>query len=180
MKTQSLILWMALLPGLLAAGPTLAAPAAGGTVTIVNTGVGLTPGYRAIVAPNGALSATLKPRRGRTIHRDNMLIALTRKRFFADLQKAEPIDRLPTGTIALSGSRQVKGGQGNRRFREQQTVPAGSARRLNVTGRPQVYIVYGGKQSPNLRTVNSDAGRALYQDVKQILQVLRMPIPNVP
>ncbi len=159
----------------------VAAPVPTGEVVIVSTGDRLTPGYQVTVQPSGIIASTLIPRRRHApIHRTDKMIAATRQRFFADLQKAEPLDRLPTGTIALNGSRQVQGGSGSRRFRQRQATPAGSGRRLDATGRPQIYVVYGGRQSPNLRAVNSDSGRTLYQDVKQILSVLRMPIPNVP
>ncbi len=45
---------------------------------------------------------------------------------------------------------------------------------------PRVFVRYHGQLSPNLRTARSSAGQALYQDVKQILQVLRLPIPDQP
>ena len=45
---------------------------------------------------------------------------------------------------------------------------------------PRIYVRYQGHLSPNLRAAESAPGQALYQDVKQILQVLRLPIPNEP
>ena len=45
---------------------------------------------------------------------------------------------------------------------------------------PEIFVRYRGRLSPNLRAARSTSGQALYQDVKQILQVLRLPIPDVP
>ena len=45
---------------------------------------------------------------------------------------------------------------------------------------PRVFVRYHGQLSPNLRAAHSTSGKALYQDVKQILQVLRLPIPDQP
>jgi len=45
---------------------------------------------------------------------------------------------------------------------------------------PRIVVRYHGRQSPNLRAATTPSGQVLYQDVKQILQVLRLPIPNVP
>ena len=45
---------------------------------------------------------------------------------------------------------------------------------------PEIFVRYRGRLSPNLRAATSMSGQALYQDVKQILQVLRLPIPNQP
>ena len=45
---------------------------------------------------------------------------------------------------------------------------------------PRIFVRSHGQQSSNLRAASSTSGKALYQDVKQILQVLRLPIPNEP
>ena len=45
---------------------------------------------------------------------------------------------------------------------------------------PKIFIRYQGQLSSNLRAASRPAGRTLYQDVKKILQVLRLPIPNAP
>lgn len=45
---------------------------------------------------------------------------------------------------------------------------------------PEIFVRYRGRLSPNLRAASSASGQALYQDVKQILQVLRLPIPDQP
>lgn len=179
MKTQPLILWAALLPGLLAARPTQAAPKSGGEVTIISTGDRQTPGYRVTVTAGGALASTLTPRGHHApIRRSDTLIAANRERFFADLAKAEPVSRLSTGAITSAGPRGVRGRNGRRGFRQQQ-APGGASRQA-PSAYPEVFVRYQGRQSPNLRQASSEPGRVLYQDVKQILQVLRLPIPNVP
>ena len=180
MKTQPWILWAALLPGLLAAGPMLAAPKSGGEVTIISTGDRQTPGYRVTVQSGGALSSALTPRGQHTpIYRTNTLIAANRQRFFADLAKAEPVSQLSTGAVTSAGPRGVRGRNGRRGFRQQQQAPGGASRQA-PSAYPEIFVRYQGRQSPNLRQANSEPGRVLYQDVKQILQVLRLPIPNVP
>lgn len=45
---------------------------------------------------------------------------------------------------------------------------------------PEIFVRYRGRLSSNLRAASSASGQALYQDVKQILQVLRLPIPDQP
>ena len=45
---------------------------------------------------------------------------------------------------------------------------------------PQIFVRYQGRRTPNLRAASSQGGQVLYQDVKQILQVLRLPIPDQP
>lgn len=150
---------------------THAAPVSSGTVTIISTGDRLTPGYRVTVAPNGALASTLVPAGQKTpIRRTDEMVAVNRRRFFADLAAAEPLNTLPTGARSAPASAQRQRGR-----RSRQTPSAGGA-----TPYPQVYVRYQGRQSPNLRAAGSSPGRALYQDVKQILQVLRLPIPNQP
>ena len=45
---------------------------------------------------------------------------------------------------------------------------------------PRIFVQSRGQQSSNLRAARSASGQALYQDVKQILQILRLPIPDQP
>ena len=147
MNKQALILSAALLPFVLASA-SVAAPRSAGEVIIINTGDRVTPGYRVTVEPSGALASALVPTgRRKPIRRANKMIAVNRRRFFADLTSAGPLGSLPTGGTASA---------------------------------PAVYVRYHGQQSPNLRTASSTSGQMLYQDVKQILQVLRLPIPDVP
>ncbi len=155
----------------------VAAPKTAGDVIIVSTGDRLTPGYRVTVTPGGALSSALVPRGHHTpIRRSDMLIAVNRQRFFTDLTKAEPVSNLPTGTITApsgrQGRRRGRGGRGGQRTAA--TTPVG------INPYPEVFVRYQGRQSPNLRQASSASGQALYQDVKQILQVLRLPIPDQP
>ncbi len=168
---QALILSAALLP-LVLASASAAAPRSTGEVVIINTGDRLTPGYRVTVEPNGALASTLVPAGQRTpIHRTDKMIAVNRQRFFADLASAEPLANLPTGSLPAASARRGRRGRG---------APQAAAGTAGVNPYPQVFVRYQGRQSPNLRTANSTPGQVLYQDVKQILQVLRLPIPNVP
>ncbi len=147
MNKQALILSVSLLP-LVLASASVAAPRPAGEVVIINTGDRLTPGYRVTVEPNGALASALVPTGGRKpIRRTNKMIAVNRRRFFADLASAGPLNSL-------------------------QGAGTGSA--------PAVYVRYHGQLSPNLRTASSQNGQVLYQDVKQILQVLRLPVPDFP
>ena len=151
---------------------SLAAPRnSASEVVIINTGDRLTPGYHVTVEPNGALTSVLVPFGQKTpLRRTGSMIPLNRQRLFADIARAEPLANLPTGTVA--GAQTRRGGQ-----RRNARQPAGASR---PTPRPQIYLEYQGSTSPNLRAVNSTAGRVLYQDVKQILQVLGLPIPNIP
>ena len=155
MKTQLLALGAVLALPFSAISASVAASHGAGEVVIVNTGDRLTPGYRATVGPTGRLTAVLNPIRGqKPIRRTNSMIPATRQRFFADLAKAEPLNRLSVGATAFRGGARISG--------------------------PQVFVRFHGQQSPNLRDAQSASGRDLYQDVKQILQVLRLPIPDVP
>ena len=148
MNKQALILGAALLLPLAIPSGSVAAPRSAGEVVIFKTGDRLTPGYRVTVEPSGALASALVPTgRRKPIRRASKMIAVSRKRFFADLANAGPLGGLPAGGIG--------------------SLPA-------------VYVRYHGQQSPNLRTASSTSGQMLYQDVKQILQVLRLPIPDVP
>jgi hypothetical protein len=168
MKKQALILSAALLLPFVFMAASVAAPRPAGEVTIINTGDRLTPGYRVTVGPSGSLMAVLAPAgRHAPIHRTNRMDAVNRKRLFADLASAEPLARLASGSSPTA--RRGRRGRGR-----PQVTPA----RFNPY--PQVFVRYQGKQSPNLRTASSQNGRVLYQDVKQILQILRLPIPDVP
>jgi hypothetical protein len=168
MKKQALILGAALLLPFAFAAASAAAPRPAGEVTIINTGDRLTPGYRVTVGPRGSLTAVVAPAgRHAPIHRTNRMDAVNQKRFFADLASAEPLANLASGSQPTARrSRRGRGGP--------QAAPA------RVNPYPQVFVRYQGRQSPNLRTASSQNGRVLYQDVKQILQVLRLPIPDVP
>lgn len=167
----ALLLCASLILPLSAQSASVAAPRNTRDVVIISTGDRLTPGYRVTVEPDGALASTLVPFGQKTpIRQTDKMIAINRERFFADIASAEPLTNLPTG--AVTGAPM---GRGNRRRNARQ--PA-AARRSSI--RPQIYLEYKGRTSPNLRAVNSTAGRVLYQDVKQILQVLRLPIPNTP
>jgi len=135
-------------------------------VTIVNTGDRFVSGYRITVNRDGQLMSTTQVRRGvSAIQRKNQMITAVRERFFSDLAKAEPLNKLSTGPGMGTPGRQ------NRR-RVQGFVPA-------VSG-VQVYILYKGQRSPNLRAAGSQSGKALYQDVKHVIQTLHLPIPDVP
>ena len=117
-------------------------------VTILSTGDRLTPGYRVSVTPSGVISSVLVPRGGRRpIRATNKMIAVNRRRFFADLAAASPLNAVPTDSLGTA---------------------------------PRIYVRYRGRLSPNLRAASSAPSQALYQDVKQILQVLRLPIPDQP
>lgn len=179
MNKHLFILGAALLLPFAPLSATVAAPKSAGDVVIISTGDRQTPGYRVRVTPDGTLSSALVPRGHHTpIRHSDMLIALTRQRFFADLAKAEPVSKLPTGTITApfgrQGGRRGRGGRG----RSGQRAAAVTPGRINPY--PEVFVRHHGQQSPNLRQASSEQGRALYQDVKQILSVLRLPIPNVP
>ncbi len=173
MHKQALIFGAALLLALpLASG---AAPPAADQVVIINTGDRLTPGYQVTVGPHGSLTSVLVPSGQRTpIRRTDRMIAANRQRFFADLAGAAPLSNLPTGSVAASGS--GRRGRGGRRG----GTSSPSITAAGVNPLPQVFVRYKGRQSPNLRAASSQSGRVLYQDVKQILQVLRLPIPDVP
>lgn len=174
MKKQALILSASLLLPAAFIPSAVAAPQTAGQVVIINTGDRLTPGYRVTVGPHGSLTTVLVlPGQQTPIHRTDRMIALNRQRFFADLASARPLPSLPTGSITAPTT--PRGGRGGR-GRRQAGLPAAAA----INPLPQIFVQYNGQQSPNLRAARSAPGKALYQDVKQILQVLRLPIPNVP
>ena len=123
---------------------------ASGGIVIINGGDRLTPGYRVLVSSSGKLTAVMTPRSRRT-----------------------PIRRTNQMTAI------------NRQRLFSDLARAEPLNRLGQGGGPsssgvQVFVRYRGQQSPNLRAVRSSAGKTLYQDVKQALQVLRLPIPDVP
>ena len=156
------------------------AQSAADTLTIINSGDRLSPGYRVTVTPAGAVHGIVRTRSGKTtIDRRDQMIGPTRDRLFEDLKDAAPLDRLGAngGTAAPQNNRQQgrrgrRGGFGNRT----QTTPTYTAR---VTG-PQVFVIYRGIRSPNLRAASDDKGKELYQRVKQAIEVVRLPIPDVP
>lgn len=175
MNTLQIRLAIALMPAALALGaPSIAAPPATpgtppmtGDITIIDTGDTYVPGYRITVGPTGELRATSFARNGRpTIRRHEQMTSEVHQRFLADLAKAAPVNNLPAGNVANT----IRGG----RRRRVVTPPP-----KPVTG-AQVFIVYQKRTSPNMRIAASEAGKTLYQDIKQIMQVVRMPIPNVP
>ncbi len=167
-----------LLPG---ASAQKRAPAktSGDILTIINSGDRLSPGYRVTVTAAGAVHGVVRTRRGKiTIDRRDQMIAPTRDRLFQDLKDAEPLDRLSANGGAAApqnngqqGRRGRRGGFGNRT-----QTQSNSGR---VTG-PQVYVIYRGVRSPNLRAAGDDKGKELYQRVKQAIEVVRLPIPDVP
>jgi len=172
MQKQVLIVGAALILPFALTSASAAAPRSAGQVVIVNTGDRLTPGYRVTVGPGGSLTAVIVPTgRQAPIRQTDRMIAVNRQRFFADLASAEPLASLPTGSLSTASAR---------RGRRRRGTPQASAVGARVNPYPQVFVRYQGRQSPNLRTASSQSGRVLYQDVKQILQVLRLPIPNVP
>ena len=154
------------------AGPVRAqgTRAAAQSVTIINTGVGRVPGYRIIVSPDGHIQAIMQPRhRDKPIVRTDQMTALNRQAFFRDLRKVGALNALPVGT--------GRGTTGNRRGQRTQFRPSGAAGYLPG---PQVYVLYRGQQTPNLRAAGSSTGKVLYEDVTKIMAVLRMPIPDYP
>lgn len=182
MAAAAFTLCTALLPGAHAQkkAPT---KASGDILTIINSGDRLSPGYRVTVTPAGAVHGVVRTRSGKvTINRRDQMIGPTRERLFEDLKDAAPLDRLRTGGGNSGGGN--NGGQGRpqgrggRRggFGNRTPTPTYASR---VTG-PQVFVEYRGVRSPNLRDAADDKGKELYQRVKQAIEVVRLPIPNVP
>ena len=161
-----------LLPGA-SAQKRAPAKASGDILTIINSGDRLSPGYRVTVSPAGAVHGVVRTRRGKiTIDRRDQMIAPTRDRLFQDLKDAEPLNRLGTD----EGSNGYQNRQQGRRRGSRTQAPTDTGR---VIG-PQVYVLYRGVRSPNLRAAGDDTGKELYQRVKQVIEVVRLPIPDVP
>ena len=77
------------------------------------------------------------------------------RRFFSDLAVAGPVDALPM-------------------------MPSPAVNADNAAPGIRVTVRYHGRQSSDLRQAGNGAGETLYQDVKQIAQALRLPIPDTP
>ena len=123
---------------------------------IINSGNTQISGYRVYVGANGRLSSVYLMRGGRRgVHRTGSLSPLVARRFFADLAQAAPLNALPYGV-------------------RPETAPAMDAPGIRI------YVLYHDQQSPDLRYSAGSAGKALYQDVKQAIQTVRMPVPNEP
>ena len=123
------------------------------SATITNSGSGSLTGYRIRVTANGHLASVTLLRNGRASGgRTGLLVSPVTRRFFSDLAHAGPLSALPT-------------------------LP-----RLAAAPAPGVRITirWHGQQSPDLREAQSEAGRTLYQDALQIIQVLRLPVPDTP
>ena len=181
----TLTLTFAALPGTAAPrkAPMAEKKAAADTVTIINSGDRLLPGYRVTVTDSGAVHGIVRTRSGKTtIDRKGQMIGPTRERLFADLHDAEPLNRLSTGqnnTASQASPQQGRQGRRGRRggFGNRSQMP--STYTTTVTG-PQVFVVYHGVRSPNLRAASDDKGKELYQRVKQAIEVVRLPIPDMP
>ncbi len=173
----------AVLPGTAASKKATTAPKKAVTtayvdiLTIINSGDRLSPGYRVTVTPAGTVHGVVRTRSGRiTIDRRDVMIAPTRERLFEDLKDAAPLDRLRTDENNIASQNRQQGRRGRRGYSNRTPAPTYTGR---VTG-PQVYVIYRGVRSPNLRAAGDDKGKELYQRVKQAIEVVRLPIPNVP
>ena len=123
------------------------------SATITNSGSGSLPGYRIRVTANGHLASVTLLHNGRVSGgRTGLLVSPVTQRFFSDLAHASPVSALPV-------------------LPQLTNAPAPGVR---------ITIRYRGQQSPDLRQAQSEAGRTLYQDALQIIQVLRLPVPNTP
>ena len=132
------------------------ASAAADYAYVFNSGTGGLAGYRIYVDRNGHLSSATLYQNGRTSGgRRGTLTAAVTRRFFADLAQAGPVDALPM-------------------------MPSPVGTEPNAAPGIRVTIRYHGRQSSDLRRAGSGAGATLYQDIKQIVQVLRLPIPDTP
>ena len=152
-------------PGMAAPPAANETPAATGSILILNTGDAYVPGYRITVGPNGELTSASFPRNGGpTIRRRDQMTPANHQRLLADLAKAAPVNALPIGKAAPAGRRRRR------------VPPPPPAQACGA----QVFVIYQKRESPNLRIAASGTGKILYQDIKQIMQVLRMPTPNVP
>lgn len=149
------------------------ATTSGDILTIINSGDRLSPGYRVTVTPAGAVHGVVRTRSGRTtIDRRDQMIGPTRDRLFEDLKDAAPLDQLRTD----QGSNGYQNRQQGRRRGNRTQTPTYTGR---VTG-PQVFVIYRSVRSPNLRAAGDEKGKELYQRVKQAIEVVRLPIPDVP
>ena len=123
---------------------------------VFNSGSRGLPGYRIYVDTNGHLSSATLLRSGRTTGgRKGTLSPAVRRRFFADLAAAGRVDALPI-------------------------MHSPAVHAANAAPGVRVTIHYHGRQSSDLRQAGNGAGETLYQDIKQIAQVLRLPIPDTP
>lgn len=123
---------------------------------VFNSGARGLPGYRIYVDTNGHLSSATLLRSGRTTGgRKGTLSPAVTRRFFADLAAAGPVDALPM-------------------------TPSPAVAAVNAAPGVRVTVRYHGRQSSDLRQAGNGAGETLYQDVKQIAQALRLPIPDTP
>lgn len=142
----------------------------GETATIISTQYGSLPPYRITVSPSGEITSTIQAHgRVKALVRTDQMTAFNQHRFFRDLAKAGRLNTLPVGIGQVPAP--------NRRGRRRQYRP--SAGMVSLPG-PQIYVLYQGQHTPNLRLASSNAGQVLYQDVRKIMQVLRMPVPNYP
>ena len=157
----SLLLFVALLllPALSASAKSvhrIRASASRDFAYIINTGNAQIAGYRVYVGANGRLSSVYLMRGGRRgVQRKGSLTPLVARRFFRDLAQAAPVNALPFAT-------------------RPETVQPMDAPGIRI------YVLYHNHQSPDLRQSASSAGEALYQDVKQAIQTVRLPVPNEP
>jgi len=120
---------------------------------IYNSGTASLLGYRIYVGSNGRIASATLYRNGQTTGgRHASLTPAVTRRFFADLAAAGPVDAL---SVAPNG------------------FP-------DTTHDVRISIRYHGRQSSNLRNSGNTLGATLYQDAKQIAQVLRLPVPDNP
>ena len=153
-----LIVYTLFLNGLSASAKNVRRTRAAATdfVYIVNSGNGPISGYRVYVASSGRLSAVYFLRGGRRSTRHSgTLSPVVSRRFFADLALASPVNKLASSA-------------------RPDTAPTDDAPGIHI------YVLYHGHQSPDLRLSASSAGESLYQDVKQAIQAVRLPVPNTP
>jgi hypothetical protein len=120
---------------------------------IYNSGTARVLGYRIYVGSNSRIASATLYRTGRTTGgRHATLTRAVTRRFFADLAAAGPVDALPMAPNGFT----------------------------DATRGVRVTIRYHGRLSSNLRESGNTLGAALYQDAKQIAQVLRLPVPDNP
>jgi len=125
-------------------------------VTIVNSGNARIAGYRLQVGASGNLQSVYSSHRGGARgKRNGHLTTYLTKRFFSDLKAAGSLANLPVGRRWLTPRREAYPGI-------------------------HIYLRYHGEQSPDMRQVSAPTGEQLYQDIKQAIQVLRLPVPDTP